>query len=486
MSNKEEKHKLRLSTKVIYGTGDFYGGASATIISMLFLYFLTDVVGMRPVYAGVIIFIGRFVDAITDPLMGRISDQTNSRFGRRIPYFLYFAIPVGLSFGLLWIQLGIENDMLMFVYYSFAYILFSISFTAVMVPYAALAPELTQDYHERTALISTRMAFSIIGALFAAVIPKTIIDLTSSMSKGYLLMGIVFGFVFVLIWLILFLHMKGKEIYQCVKDQDAFLKALWSTFKNKAFLYLVGIYLFSFIVNDLLSVNFIYYLTYYLDRSDIYTPIMGGLLLSAVVSLLAYVKLTKKYGKRKTYIIGASFWTVILGGLMLFGQTIPSSIIMIYALFLGLGMGVSYAIPWSMLPDVIDLDQVITGQRREGIYSGVMTFLRKLSSSLAVLLISFVLDLSGYIATTDGTTVTQPDSSILAIRLIISVAPMICLAIALYCSYKFPIKASNFPYIRLFLKIKGEGFQNIDSNSIDTIEKELSDMTGQNIQLNRR
>lgn len=474
--------KLSLKTKIIYGTGDFYGGAAATIISMLFLFFLTDVVGMRPLYAGLVVFIGRIVDAVTDPLMGCISDRTESPWGRRNPYFLYFSIPVGIGFGLLWVKVPFQSELLIFSYYSVAYILFSLVFTAVMVPYAALAPELTQNYNERTSLISTRMAFSIIGALIAAVVPKTIIDMADSQSKGFLLVALIFGLIFIFIWLFMFLHMKDKEIYKTKGSSKPFFKALFSTLRNRSFVSLIGIYLFAFIVNDILSVNFIYYLTYYLEKPGIYTTIMGSLLICAALSLIVYVKLTKKWGKRKTFIAGAVYWSVILIFLMVFNKNTPSILIIIYAMFLGLGTGVSYAIPWSMLPDVIDLDEVISRERREGLYSGVMTFLRKLSSSLAILGISFVLELSGYVSTGEGVSAIQPGSAVMAIRLTTSIAPVLCLLVAIYAASRFPIGKENFSYIQSYLDLRKNGkIDNIPKEEHKIMIAELENMTGQKL-----
>ena len=470
---------LRGVTKIVYGTGDFYGGASATIISMLFLFFLTDVIGIRPVYAGIVVFAGRLVDAVTDPLMGRLSDHTRSRFGRRSIYFISSAVPVGLTFFLLWIKIPGEQDLLQVLYYGFAYILFSLAFTSVMVPYAALAPELTPDYHERTSLVSTRMAFSIIGALFAAVFPKMIIDSAAESSSGFITMGLIFAFVFMIIWLNMFLHMKDREIYPVVKDHEPFIKALISTIKNKAFRNLIGMYLFVFIVNDIMSANFIYFLTYYLKKPGLYTIVMGGLLITAVVSLIAYVKLSKALGKRKTFLIGVSYWLTVIIGLFILTPAMPAWSVIVYAVLLGAGLGVAYAIPWAMLPDVIDLDEIISNKRREGLYSGVMTFLRKLSSSIAILGISFILDVSGYISTEGSESITQPESAVLAIRLIITVLPILCLTVAWFNGYRFPIRPHNFSMISEYLNFKKNPCE-ATLPQTDMIN-ELSEMAGQTI-----
>ncbi|MBN2656253.1 MAG: MFS transporter [Spirochaetales bacterium] len=473
--------KLSWATRICYGSGDFYGGASATVIAMLFLFFMTDVVGLRPLAAGFVVFLGRLVDAVTDPLMGRISDRTHSRFGRRSPYFLFGALPAGLSFGMLWIKAGSPDSLFTIIYYAAAYILFSLAFTAVMVPYAALAPELTGDYQERTVLISTRMAFSILGALTAAVLPKTIIDLAPSLSGGYRTMGLVFSVVFVLIWLIMFLYMKDRETASPQHDEQKFLSALVSALKNKAFLPLIGIYLFAFIVNDIMSTNFIYYLTYYIKRPGLYTVIMGSLLIVAVLSLTVYVKMTKHLGKRKTFMIGTGYWIVILTGLFLLPGGVPGPVVIVFAVLLGIGTGVSYAIPWSMLPEVIELDQVVTGQQREGLYSGVMTFLRKLSSSIAILAISFLLEVSGYISSTEGMTIEQPDSAVTAIRLVISILPVLFLTAALYSAWKFPIRFDNFHSIRMFLDGREGKNRRLEPEEIERIEKDLKFMTGKTI-----
>ena len=95
--------KLNLGTKLSYGLGDFYGGASASIIGLFFLYFMTNVVGISPLAAGAVVLFGRAVDAVTDPLMGAISDHTRSRWGRRVAWFLFGIIPVALSYVLLWV-----------------------------------------------------------------------------------------------------------------------------------------------------------------------------------------------------------------------------------------------------------------------------------------------------------------------------------------------------------------------------------------------
>jgi len=139
-------------TLVAYGLGDIYGGGSFMIVGLLFMFYLTEVVGLSPALAGLVFGIGKVWDAVTDPLMGYISDRTQSRFGRRRVYFLAGIIPIAISFILMWVPLRVHSQGALFAYYSVAYILFATVFTMVMIPYSALAAELSGDYKVRNRL----------------------------------------------------------------------------------------------------------------------------------------------------------------------------------------------------------------------------------------------------------------------------------------------------------------------------------------------
>ena len=132
------KKRDGLLAKLAYGCGDIYGGGSFLIVGVLILVFLTDVEGLSGTLAGIIIFIGKAWDAITDPFMGILSDRTRSRLGRRRVYFLYGSIPVLVSWIMLWYSFGITGTTSKFIYYTFAYIFFSTAFTIVMIPYNAI------------------------------------------------------------------------------------------------------------------------------------------------------------------------------------------------------------------------------------------------------------------------------------------------------------------------------------------------------------
>ena len=167
--------KSSLKAKLGYGFGDVYGGGSFLVFSLLYMNFLVLVEGLPIVSTTTIILTGKFWDAITDPIVGRISDKTRSKFGRRRFYFLIGIAPVFLSFIMLFYSFGIENVTAKVIYHVFAYMFFGTAFTIVMVPYNAILSDITSDYNERTSFTTVRMIFSGGASLFCAVIPGTII-----------------------------------------------------------------------------------------------------------------------------------------------------------------------------------------------------------------------------------------------------------------------------------------------------------------------
>ena len=198
--------KLSRKTKIIYGAGDLGFSLTSTIVGAYFLFFLMDVVHLKPALAGIAILIGKTWDYVNDPLIGHISDRTRSRWGRRRPFLLFGAIPFALAFMLMWYIPPFKSDVALVAYYAVAYVVFDAAATFVYMPYFALTPELTEDYDERTSLTSYRMFFSIFGSLLAFTLPLMIVGtFTPENASRVLLMAVFFGGMSALpLWLVFF------------------------------------------------------------------------------------------------------------------------------------------------------------------------------------------------------------------------------------------------------------------------------------------
>ena len=196
--------KLNLSTKLAYGAGDLGPAITANIMAFFLLVFFTNVAGIRPGLAGTILLIGKVWDAINDPLVGVMSDRTVSRrWGRRLPWLLYGAIPFGIFYFLQWLVPQFSNEPAaqqwgLFWYYVAIAIFFNAFYTIVNLPYTALTAELTQDYNERTSLTSFRFAFSIGGSILSLVLAQVVFSLITAPEQQYLVLGAVCAVVAVL------------------------------------------------------------------------------------------------------------------------------------------------------------------------------------------------------------------------------------------------------------------------------------------------
>lgn len=453
--------KLSMGVKLSYGLGDFYGGASAAIIGLFFLFFLTNVVGISPLIAGSIVLFGRAVDAVTDPLMGSISDHTRSKWGRRVAWFFFGILPVGLSYVLMWVVPPVGR-WLQVVYYFFAYAFFSCAFTMVMVPYGALPQDLTADANERTVLVSFRMAFSVLGGLLSAVVPDLMIKHAADLKTGYLIMGLAFAVLFSVIWLVMFLSLRNKVKAETPATTASLKESVKYCVGNKTFLLLCAIYLLSFIPNDIMSSNFKYFINDVLFMGDKFALTMGALMICAVLSLPLYVLACRKLGKRKTFIYGSIFRIAALLLLFLLGPDSTVFRLVAIAVVIGLGTGVAYAIPWSMLPDVTDLDEAYTGFRQEGIYAGMMTFIRKLSSGVAIFLVGLLLQISGYTAgAAEQTSLAKS-----AIVGILTVVPILFVLLGIFAALRYPIDRENSQLIREVVDQRRDGsFAGLDEET---------------------
>jgi len=393
--------KVRLPHLIFYGLGDLYGGGSFLIIGMLFMFYLTEVIGLSPVLAGFVFAIGKVWDAISDPLMGYISDRTKSRFGRRRIFFLIGIIPIAITFVLMWVPVKFESDAALFVYYSLAYILFSTVFTMVMVPYAALNAEMSHEYKVRTRLSGARLIFSGVASLLGGTLPKVIIDqYSSNPAMGYLVMSFFFGALFSLPWIIVFLgtwELPYESGHQDRKEGLAIFSHFATIFRNRSFRIHIAMYIFSYTAIDILMALFAYYITYYIGKPQIYPIAMGSLLIVQIAAFPLYVFLSNRKGKGRSYIIGLFIWLV--GMLLTFFMT-PATPVWLVAIIcgvIGLGTSAGVMIPWAILPSIIDVDELITTQKRSGVYSGAMTLVRKFVQGIVAMpVIGFVLQTIGF------------------------------------------------------------------------------------------
>ncbi|MBU2510198.1 MFS transporter [bacterium] len=472
--------KLSLVAKLGFGIGDIYGGGSLLIIGFYYLYFLTDVLLITPALAGAAFFVSKTWDAVSDPLMGIITDRTKSRFGRRRPYFLAGVILIFFSFFMLWFPVDFEKEMHRFAYVLCAYLVFSTVLTLVMVPYNALSSELTLDYDERTNLTSFRIFFSSVSSLICAVVPMKVVRAFPDVRLGYIVMAISFGLFFALPFLAVFFTTKERKEFQEKTTSLDIYKIFVKPFKTPTFINVLFMYLFAFVAMDVVMAIMIYFMTYYLGRGAETENVLGTLLVLQIIALPIFAKISEKTDKRTGYLLG----TFILLGVMFIGFLItpdmPKALIYIFAALAGLGTGGIIIMIYSIFPDLPDIDELYTGERREGVYSGIITFSRKVSSAVAIFGISSAISIAGYKApvkeTVDGVTKMiqqqQNPDFFLILRFVFVCIPSLFILLCIYNAIRFRLTKSSHGELKQVLEIK----RSKESNSIsENGEQSLKD-----------
>lgn len=430
--------KLPLKTKIAYGVADLGIALLTASIQFFLLFYYTDIIGIDPGLAGTALLVGKLTwDAINDPLFGYLSDRTRSRWGRRKPYMLVGAIPFGLT---IWLLYSLPAGMVgakAFLAVLGTFLLVDTTQTLVSMPYYALSAELTYDYDERTSLISIRMIFTVIGYIMGAALTTMIagsfMHMGWSKTASYSAMGAIFGLVAIITTLITTFGVKEIPNPDLEPAKMPAWPQIKHVFKNRPFVQYM-------IMSTIISISFTlltsllpYYLTYQLHMTAQISLVMMVMLLTIAVFLIPWRYASKWLNKGPAYALGLAIASVAIV-VAFFLPEGPTPVIYGVAFVAGLGFSAQYVFPWSMVPDVIEVDQAQTGERHEGIYFGVNSFLGKLTGALGIAASGWALKLYGYVPN-----VPQTQHALFGIRFFFAIVPVIAFVIALPLLIWYPI-----------------------------------------------
>lgn len=462
----EDHRPLPLLKKMIYGSGDWGRASFNTLRQIFYAIFLTDVVGIDPRLASIAALISTIWDAVNDPLVGTISDKIRSKWGRRRPFLILFAIPFIGAFLVLWWAPPWKSQIALTVTVTLAYMLADTIQTLITVPYLALTPELAESYDERTSLTSLRMFFNLVASLVTAVAAPMIVDSAiksgAGLQQGYLLVAAIFGCLAAIPYIIIFFTIKERPLTQEEKiDQLSLKDTIRVLIDNAPFRFATGIYVLNWISFDLVGLMLPYFLTYWVGQGNLLNQVnllgmkisltsvvLGVLMIVAVCALPLWTALAHRFSKRWAYIVGMIFW-IIVEMLIYFIQPGHVTLMIILATLAGFSVSTAHVMPDAIFPDVIDWDELRTHKRREGTYYGAVNFLRKLSSAGAIFIALQVLGWFGYKTPTTGILqFSQSQTTLQAIRFLTGPLVAILLLIAIFVAWKYPLSRDRQKRIR--------------------------------------
>jgi len=455
--------RIKFSHRVAYGAGAFVNNLLAAASGGMMIV-LNLGLGMNPALVGLLGALPRLTDAFTDPLMGYISDNTRTRWGRRRPFIFGGAIAAGLLFALLWQLPGDKSETFYFVWFLAGSILFYMGYTVFATPWVALGYELTPDYHERTRLMGTQ---NFIGQLAYVVSPwflwimnsgKFFPDQVSGAAGLAVVVALVAMGLGLLPAIVLRERMKdvaaeegGEPVRSFKENMAEFFRGFGVTMSNGPFLKLC---LATFLVFNgfILISSFQYYVIIYFVAGGDQTAgakyagwagTIGAICTFAVVAFVTW--LSTRIGKRHAFFVSIGL-SIVGYGLkwVCYNPDIPYLVIL-PAPLMAFGLGGLFTLVPSMIADVVDTDELKTHERREGMFGSIFWWMVKLGLSAALAGGGYLLNATGFDVDLGG---NQTARSITLLRIFDAGIPMVASAIAIWAVATFPITEAKAREVR--------------------------------------
>lgn len=436
-------NRLPLHAKIGFGVGDLGGNLFFTAMGFYSLIYLTDTVGLAAALAGSAILIGKIWDAVTDPLTGFISDRTRTRWGRRRPFLLFGSLPLLLAMWYFFTAPQIDgNQTRGFIWAAVALCLLNTAYTIVNIPYGSLTPELTKDYKERTSLNGFRFSFAVIGTILGAAVVLPIVSLAGDARRGYSIVGLLFGTIMAVTILVTFFSVR-EPANPAPQPKEPFFATFLTVFKNKTYLRLAAVYTMNLTGITFVQTMLVYYFKYLYRDEAMTTIAMLLLLVVAMICVPISVLVAKRLGKKRTYQLALAILAVSCLAIFALGHILGMTFTLVVMVFAGVGIGFGYVPPFAMLPDVVEVDAVQSGIRKEGAYYGMWTFFSKTGVALAAAFAGLFLGLAGFVPNLAD----QSGATLLVIRLLIGPVPAFIFIVGIWLMQRYPIDEKTYDAI---------------------------------------
>jgi len=466
MSGITRMNKVSMGQKIAFGIGMLANQMFPAILG-IFMVVLVQDLGFPGWMWGILFFLPRVFDSITDPIMGFISDNTKSRWGRRRQYVLIGAIIMGISFVIMW-QLyrenGIDYNFMYFLLWSFV---FYLGLTIFSVPYVAMGYEMSNDFHERTNIMAIaqwigQWAWVIAPWFWVIMYDKGWFESADVATRE---LAIWVGIACTICAIVPAIFIKSKstlnENYSplTLKNIGSSLKEILSgfkeAFKSVPFRKLCIATFFIFNAFNTIAAFSFFIVVYHLFNGDaaaagIWPTLFGsiGALITTFLVIPIVARMSKIMGKKNAFMLSQGI--SLIGYIMLWFLFIPGKPYMfIFALpFFSFGIGSLFTLMMSMTADVIDLDELKTMKRREGIFGAIYWWMVKFGLAIAGLLSGTIMSIVGF----DPNIVTQPEGAITGLRIFYSGFPILGTLIAMYAMRNYSINEERAKEIRMELE----------------------------------
>lgn len=431
------------AVSVGWASGTLGSSTALGAMSLLVLFYLTEYVGLSPSLAGLLIFISRIWDIAATLVIGHWSDRTESRWGKRVPflvigapiiasaYFLLFAVPEGL------------DGTLLSAYVLGTLLLYATGYSLFVVPYLTIPAEITDIPQQRTTMMSFRVFFLTVAGLIVAGLGPVLIEKFGGGRSGYAGMGAVHAVIILIaMWGCAAIVVRVPVIISGRKASGSILAQLRIVMRNGPFKIFIGVKLCQLMAGAMVGASLLYLGRYILglDESFLVRFVIYQTL-GTILSLPVWSAVSKRYGKRLTY-MGAGYFYAVVALSWLFASSAELALITNIRIFMvGVAASGILVLGFSILPDTMAHNTKTTGIAQEGTLAALYSMVEKGSAAFGPLVVGLLLEASGFISAAGGAwPETQPDSAFLAILLLASVGPAICNVAGSLLMIKFDLK----------------------------------------------
>ncbi len=411
---------MKTGRKIGYAVGDIGISISYFTVGFFFLYYLTDIVGMDPYLAGLACFVGKLWDGVNDPLMGILCDRTRSRFGRKRVFVLFGAVPFALSFILLWMIPSGAAAWAQFILAVLAMTLYATAYTVVVVPYMALVPVLTEDYDERTQITGLRASLSTFGTILGGSAALLLSSFADELA-GLRIITILFGVLSLGCLLVAARSVRGLE--QESPSSSVRMDYTWIRYleilKDRNVLVLMTVKVLGAVATGSLSAALPYFAEHVLGDPGKGTYGLAIYVAVSAVAIPVWNRLSRIFDKRRLLLAGNGLTAVVLLWMGFFLRSDMAGEFYVGCVFLGLAMSSFLLIPYSLVPDLVEVYESRTGLRHESVFFGLWITVHQLGISISGLLLGLALGAFGY----DGSAAVQSPETLRAVRIGFGILP---------------------------------------------------------------
>jgi GPH family glycoside/pentoside/hexuronide:cation symporter len=440
---------LPRSLRVGYGLGSFCSGTFSTVPGLLLLYYMTNSLGVPAVLAGLAVFLPKAWDLVVNPYVGRWSDRTVSRHGPRRPWLLAGAVLLPPAFVLTFAGSPVRGTAAA-LYVGLCFLLAATAYALFEVPYKAMPAEMTDDYHEQSSLLTWRMGFLGLAILLSGGLAPALVNIEGGEPSfaGYRLMALVIGAVLLVAMAATFFGTAGTpRIERAVPEHSTVREQLAAARGNRPFMLLVALSSAQMLGVGIMLSGSPYFASYVVEDTGAVTTLFLGIIGPMLVLMPAWVRVSRKFDKRLSMMVATLLFMVGAMSLALtpvFGTLYAHGCVVI--------MGIGYAgvqlLQFSMLADTLIYDELRSGKRRAGMFTGLWTAVETVMMALGALVLGGVLAVAGFVSSEPDEPVTQPDSAINAIVFGGALAPALLMLIAIACTSKYDLTADRLAALR--------------------------------------